>query len=247
MSVANEDAVLPAISVGANTHTLDRSCGRQIYDARLTTRRRPRTPKRRASSIVTKTIITRRIDNAAGSAYRVRRRSNQNQAPHSVAGPRVILAGETDLEFDDSQTARLKRGDALVVRVTAHGWVSREPDPALVMFVIIDAKPLLVGGRGSPDVLARPRCLASQARPRSRSNVSGTRQPHFDSFSIPELRMFGCSLLDGREDQVIYDVVEKPASADPDSAYARHQEMLRKTGAATFGRFQKLPADKISP
>jgi quercetin dioxygenase-like cupin family protein len=58
----------------------------------------------------------------------------------------VVLAGEIDMELDGT-TARLKAGDVLVQRGTIHNWVNRGTEPCIIAFVLIDAKPVVVGDR----------------------------------------------------------------------------------------------------
>lgn len=59
----------------------------------------------------------------------------------------VVIAGEIDMELDDGKTVRLKAGDALVQRGTIHNWINRGTRPCIVAFVLIDAKPVTVGGK----------------------------------------------------------------------------------------------------
>ena len=58
----------------------------------------------------------------------------------------VVLAGEIDLELDRT-TVRLKVGDVLVQRGTIHNWVNRGTHPCIIAFVLVDAKPVKVGGK----------------------------------------------------------------------------------------------------
>ena len=58
----------------------------------------------------------------------------------------VVLAGEIDMELDGN-TVRLKAGDVLVQRGTIHNWVNRGAEPCVIAFVLIDAKPVVVGHR----------------------------------------------------------------------------------------------------
>jgi len=56
----------------------------------------------------------------------------------------IIIAGEIDLELDDS-CVTLRAGDVVVQRGTNHAWVNRGTQPAIVAFVLIDAQPLGIG------------------------------------------------------------------------------------------------------
>jgi len=58
----------------------------------------------------------------------------------------VIVSGELDMEIDDS-VVHLKAGDMLVQRGTIHNWVNRGTQPCVIAFVLIDAKPVEVGGK----------------------------------------------------------------------------------------------------
>jgi quercetin dioxygenase-like cupin family protein len=58
----------------------------------------------------------------------------------------VVMSGEIDMELDDS-VVRLKEGDVLVQRGTIHNWVNRGTEPCVIAFVLIDAKPVEVGGK----------------------------------------------------------------------------------------------------
>lgn len=53
----------------------------------------------------------------------------------------VVISGRIDLLLDDSE-ARLEAGDTMVQRGTVHAWSNPGPEPCVVMFVLIDAKPL---------------------------------------------------------------------------------------------------------
>ncbi|MSP38203.1 MAG: cupin domain-containing protein [Deltaproteobacteria bacterium] len=58
----------------------------------------------------------------------------------------VVMAGEIDMELDDS-IVHLKAGDVLVQRGTIHNWINRGTEPCVIAFVLIDAKPVEVGGK----------------------------------------------------------------------------------------------------
>lgn len=53
----------------------------------------------------------------------------------------VVLEGEVDMIMDDTET-RLRAGDTLVQRGTVHAWSNPGSVPCLMMFVLIDAKPI---------------------------------------------------------------------------------------------------------
>jgi len=58
----------------------------------------------------------------------------------------VVVSGEIDMEMDDS-VVHLKAGDVLVQRGTIHNWVNRGTTPCVIAFVLIDSKPVEVGGK----------------------------------------------------------------------------------------------------
>lgn len=58
----------------------------------------------------------------------------------------VVMSGELDMELSDS-VVHLKAGDVLVQRGTIHNWVNRGTEPCVIVFILIDAKPVEVGGK----------------------------------------------------------------------------------------------------
>jgi len=58
----------------------------------------------------------------------------------------VVVSGEIDMEMDET-VVHLKAGDVLVQRGTIHNWVNRGTEPCVIAFVLIDAKPVEVGGK----------------------------------------------------------------------------------------------------
>ena len=58
----------------------------------------------------------------------------------------IVLSGEIDMDLDGTQV-HLKAGDVLVQRGTIHNWINRGTEPCVVAFVLIDAKPVTVGGK----------------------------------------------------------------------------------------------------
>jgi uncharacterized cupin superfamily protein len=59
----------------------------------------------------------------------------------------VILAGEIDLELDEGGIVHLRPGDSVIVRGAAHAWINRGSTSAVVIFLMIDAKPVVIDGR----------------------------------------------------------------------------------------------------
>jgi quercetin dioxygenase-like cupin family protein len=50
----------------------------------------------------------------------------------------IVLDGETWLLLDDGSETRVRQGDAVVQRGTAHGWANRSDRPVRMAFVQID-------------------------------------------------------------------------------------------------------------
>jgi hypothetical protein len=83
--------------------------------------------------------LFRLVEFAPGVAPRNHRTSSLDYA--------VVMSGEIDLVLDDGLVCHLKAGDVLVQRGTVHDWVNNGDVPCLIAFVLIDAKPVTVGGR----------------------------------------------------------------------------------------------------
>jgi quercetin dioxygenase-like cupin family protein len=58
----------------------------------------------------------------------------------------AVISGEIDMELDDS-TVHLQAGDVMVQRGTIHNWVNRGTAPCVLAVILIDAKPVEVGGK----------------------------------------------------------------------------------------------------
>jgi quercetin dioxygenase-like cupin family protein len=56
------------------------------------------------------------------------------------------MSGAIEMELDDGVIVNLKAGDVLVQRGTIHNWVNRGPEPCMIAFVLIAAKPVTAGG-----------------------------------------------------------------------------------------------------
>jgi quercetin dioxygenase-like cupin family protein len=81
--------------------------------------------------------VFRVVEFAPGVAPRVHRTDSIDYA--------VVMSGEIDMEMDDS-VVHLKAGDVLVQRGTIHNWVNHGSEPCVIAFVLIDAKPVQIGG-----------------------------------------------------------------------------------------------------
>lgn len=78
-----------------------------------------------------------------------------DRAPHSE-GPMhrtqsldygVVLEGEAELLLDSGERVTMRRGDVCVQRVTIHRWVNGTGEWNRMLFVLVDALPLEVGGK----------------------------------------------------------------------------------------------------
>ena len=58
----------------------------------------------------------------------------------------IVLCGEVDMEMDGTEV-HLKTGDLLVQRGTIHNWFNRGTEPCVIAFILIDAKPVEIGGK----------------------------------------------------------------------------------------------------
>lgn len=66
----------------------------------------------------------------------------------------IILSGAVELELDDGAVTTAQAGDIIVQRGTIHLW--RNPSPTetcRIVFVLIEAAPVLVDGDPLPDVM----------------------------------------------------------------------------------------------
>jgi quercetin dioxygenase-like cupin family protein len=82
--------------------------------------------------------VFRILELAPGNGPRMHRTDSLDYA--------IIMSGEIDMELDGS-TTRLKAGDVVVQRGTAHNWVNRGKEPCRIAFVLIAGKPVEVGGK----------------------------------------------------------------------------------------------------
>ncbi|OYQ32737.1 cupin [Niveispirillum lacus] len=65
----------------------------------------------------------------------------------------IILSGDLELELDDGSVTALSVGDIVVQRATNHLWRNPSPDQVCrIAFILIEAKPVMVGGRILPEI-----------------------------------------------------------------------------------------------
>lgn len=58
----------------------------------------------------------------------------------------IVLAGDVRLELDDGLDVVIRQGDIVVQRGTIHAWTNVSDEWARMAFVLLDAKPVEVGG-----------------------------------------------------------------------------------------------------
>lgn len=93
---------------------------------------------RKVSTTLTNGTIFRVIEFSPGVARRMHRTDSIDYI--------VVISGEIDMELDDS-SVHLKAGDVMVQRGTIHNWVNRGTQPCVLAVVLVDAKPVEVGGK----------------------------------------------------------------------------------------------------
>ena len=59
----------------------------------------------------------------------------------------VVLEGSIVMQMDDGVEVTLSAGDTLVQRGTVHNWTNRGSVACVIAFVLIDAKPVEIGGK----------------------------------------------------------------------------------------------------
>lgn len=65
----------------------------------------------------------------------------------------IILSGVLELELDDGSVTALAAGDIVVQRATNHLWRNPSPDQVCrIAFILIEAKPVVAGGRVLPEI-----------------------------------------------------------------------------------------------
>ena len=93
---------------------------------------------RKVGTTLNNGTVFRVVEFAPGVAPRVHRTDSVDYV--------VVMSGEIDMELDDS-VIHLKAGDVLVQRGTIHNWVNRGTEACVIAFILIDAKPVEVGGK----------------------------------------------------------------------------------------------------
>lgn len=65
----------------------------------------------------------------------------------------IVLSGELELELDDGSVTPLAAGDIVVQRATNHLWRNpSQTQTCRIAFILIEAKPVMAGGRVLPEI-----------------------------------------------------------------------------------------------
>ena len=59
----------------------------------------------------------------------------------------IMMTGECDMDLEDGVSVHLKAGYVLVQRGTIHNWRNNGTETCIIAFILIDAKPVEVGGK----------------------------------------------------------------------------------------------------
>lgn len=94
--------------------------------------------RRQVGTTLTNGTVFRVIEFAPGVTPRIHRTDSIDYL--------IVMSGEIDMELDDA-SVHLTAGDVLVQRGTIHNWVNRGSEPCVIAVVLIDAKPVAVGGK----------------------------------------------------------------------------------------------------
>ena len=95
--------------------------------------------KRQVGTTLANGTVFRVLELSPGNAARVHRTDSIDYA--------VVMSGEIDMELEQGESVHVKAGDVLVQRGTIHNWVNSGAEPCRIAFVLIDAKPVEVGGK----------------------------------------------------------------------------------------------------
>ncbi|HEY8579967.1 MAG TPA: cupin domain-containing protein [Beijerinckiaceae bacterium] len=82
-------------------------------------------------------------DSASGRAAALDRNNPRHPGFHKTNSVdyAIVLSGEIYALMDEGETL-LRQGDVLIQRGTNHAWSNRTSEPAVLAFVLIDARPL---------------------------------------------------------------------------------------------------------
>lgn len=63
----------------------------------------------------------------------------------------IVVSGELELQLDSGMVEHLVAGDIVIQRGTSHLWRNAGEDPCRVVFVLVEALPVMVGGQLMPE------------------------------------------------------------------------------------------------
>jgi quercetin dioxygenase-like cupin family protein len=58
----------------------------------------------------------------------------------------IVISGEVYLELDDGHLVLMTQGDVVMQRGTIHAWVNKSDAPCTIVFVLLGAKDIEIGG-----------------------------------------------------------------------------------------------------
>jgi len=64
----------------------------------------------------------------------------------------IVLEGEIVLELDSGEERTVPQGGIVIQRGTNHAWVNRTENWVRIVFVLLDAEPLVIGGQTLGDI-----------------------------------------------------------------------------------------------
>jgi len=95
--------------------------------------------RRQTGTTLANGTVFRILEVGPGNAPRIHRTDSIDYA--------VVMSGEIDMELEEGTSVHLKAGDLVVQRGTIHNWVNKGTEPCRIAFILIDAKPVEVGGK----------------------------------------------------------------------------------------------------
>jgi len=95
--------------------------------------------QRQTGTTLANGTVFRILEVGPGNAPRVHRTNSIDYA--------VVMSGEIDMELEEGSSVHLRAGDVVVQRGTMHNWVNKGTEPCRIAFILIDAKPVEVGGK----------------------------------------------------------------------------------------------------
>ncbi|MEH2419545.1 MAG: cupin domain-containing protein [Nostoc sp.] len=146
-AMATSDEVLPAMSVGTET----KISGCELWSTdKMPVDNSAEAAVEQKAGVVQRYHDFNYVGNGQGAAFRITEfPPGHAKIPHrtETLDYDVVLAGEIDLELEGSETVHLKTGDSVIVRGATHAWINRGSVPAVLVFIMTDASPVVVNGK----------------------------------------------------------------------------------------------------